>query len=157
MAIPSDRRHSLRKRTSEYKVFISHASDDTWVARQIANHIEHCGASYFLDVADIQHGDDFEEEIRKAAHTSHEMLLLLTPWAIKRSYIWMETGIFWERKKRIVVVLHGITSKDFSKDPRIPHLLKKVHLVSINELDSYLAQLTERANAGRQKNDRKKA
>ena len=47
------------------KVFISLSSTDTWVARQIASHIAQCDAETFLDVACIQHGDDFETEILK--------------------------------------------------------------------------------------------
>ncbi len=47
----------------DYRVFISHSSVDTWVARQIARYIEECGASTFLDEADIEYGDDFEERI----------------------------------------------------------------------------------------------
>jgi hypothetical protein len=146
----------MRKRNTTYKVFISHASDDTWVAKQIATHLEQCGASYFLDVADIQHGDEFEEQIRQALRTADEMLLLLTPWAITRSYIWMETGVFWERQKRIVVVLYGVTSKDFLKDPRVPHFLKKKDFVLINEIDTYFAQLEARVKAKRGENGRKK-
>lgn len=66
------------------RVFISHSSKDTWVAKQIAQHISECGASSFLDEADIDHGDDFEERILHAAHGSQELLVLLTPWATTR-------------------------------------------------------------------------
>jgi hypothetical protein len=31
---------------STYRVFVSHASDDIWVAEQIANSIEQCGAHH---------------------------------------------------------------------------------------------------------------
>ncbi len=47
----------------KYKIFISHSSTDTWVARQIAKHIENLDASTFLDEADIDYGDDFEDRI----------------------------------------------------------------------------------------------
>ena len=75
-----------------YQVFISHSSADTWVARQIARHIEELGASTFLDEEDIEHGDDIEEEILSAAQNSDELLVLLTPWALTRPYIWIEIG-----------------------------------------------------------------
>jgi hypothetical protein len=38
--------------------FISHSSQDLWVARQIAAEIRRLGAETFLDMADIAHGDD---------------------------------------------------------------------------------------------------
>jgi hypothetical protein len=62
-----------------YKVFISHSSIDTWVARQLARYIEDAGAVTFLDEADIEYGDDFEERILEALRTSQELLVLLTP------------------------------------------------------------------------------
>lgn len=45
------------------KVFISHATVDTWVARQLADHIHRCGHMTFLDQVNLSHGDDFEQEI----------------------------------------------------------------------------------------------
>jgi hypothetical protein len=50
------------------KVFISHASTDAWVARQLESHVRACGADTFLDCEHIEHGDDFEEEIIAAAN-----------------------------------------------------------------------------------------
>ena len=46
-----------------HKVFISHSSRDTWVAKRIAEAIEKCGAGTFLDQVDVQRGDDFEEKV----------------------------------------------------------------------------------------------
>ena len=46
-----------------YTVFISHAAADLWVARQLSGLIERCGASTFLDEADVEYGDDFEERV----------------------------------------------------------------------------------------------
>jgi hypothetical protein len=112
-----------------HQVFISHSSRDTWVARQLAAHVEKCGASYFLDETDIEHGDDFDEALATAAERSDELLLLLTPWAKDRPYIWIEVGMFRARAKRIVGVLHGISTADISTDERIPALLKKLDLV----------------------------
>src|ERR1700722_10652486 len=65
-------------------VFISHSSRDTWVAKQIAAHVKCVGAETFLDEADIEHGDDFDDEIVKASKRCTELLVLLTPWAVER-------------------------------------------------------------------------
>ncbi|MGA7192325.1 MAG: toll/interleukin-1 receptor domain-containing protein [Anaerolineales bacterium] len=128
------------------KVFVSHSSVDTWIAKQIALHISKCGASTFLDEANIEHGDDFEANIIKAAKECDELLVLLTPWATTRPYIWLEIGAFWGARKRIVCVLQGITPKDLSIDEKMPVLLKKVDLLQINEIESYFSQLKKRAN-----------
>ena len=73
----------------QYQVFISHSSIDTWVAQQLARYVQESGASTFLDEADIEYGDDFEDRILEAAQASEELLVLLTPWATKRPYIWL--------------------------------------------------------------------
>ncbi len=134
------------------QVFISHSSIDTWVAKQIASIVHQCGASTFLDEADIEHGDDFEERILEAAHTSDELLVLLTPWAIERPYIWLEIGVFWSQRKRIVGILYGLTAKEFSVQERIPVLLKRTDLLDINHIESYFEQLKRRAESVRRGN-----
>lgn len=126
------------------KVFISHSSKDTWVARQIAHHISTCGAGTFLDESDVEYGDDFESRILAAADSSTELLVLLTPWATTRPYIWIEIGLFLRDRKRIVGVLHGLTAKEISTDERIPAFLKRIDLVEINQLDGYFDQLKKR-------------
>jgi len=125
-------------------VFISHSSADTWVAKQIAERIRACGAEVFLDEADIAHGDDFDQKIVQAAKAASELLVLLTPWATNRPYIWLEIGVFWGDQKRMVGVLHGVTVKEFSVDERIPAVLKRLSLVLLNDVDTYFEQLRGR-------------
>jgi hypothetical protein len=126
------------------KVFVSHSSIDSWIARQLATHLATCGVDTFLDNADIDHGDDFEESILKAAEESSELLVLLTPWSVDRPYIWMEIGNFWGRRKRMIGLLYGLTVKDVSQDERMPVALKRLDLVQLNEVDSYFVQLARR-------------
>jgi hypothetical protein len=128
----------------KWQVFISHSSKDTWVARQIAVYVERCGASSFLDEDNTSAGDDFEDEILKAIDASHELVVLLTPWSKTRPYVWLELGAFWASRKRIVGILHGLTSQDISSQEGIPVLLKKMHLLDLNRIDLYFNQLAER-------------
>ena len=127
-----------------FQVFVSHSSMDTWVAKQIANKIKRCGARYFLDEADLARGDDFEKEIRLAAKVSREMIVLLTPWALSRPFIWLEIGAFWGSGKRIVGVLHGLSPKDAGSSNKLPIVIKKTNLLVLNEIDSYFLQLRRR-------------
>jgi TIR domain-containing protein len=131
------------------KVFISHSSIDSWVARQLATHLATCGVDTVLDNADIDHGDDFEESILKAAEESSELLVLLTPWSVDRPYIWMEIGNFWGRRKRMIGLLYGLTVEDVSQDERMPVALKRLDLVQLNEVDSYFVQLARRVTGVR--------
>jgi hypothetical protein len=126
------------------RVFISHASQDLWVARQIAAEIGALGAETFLDVADIAHGDDSEEEILKAEPGCSELLVLLTPWSLKRPWIWLEIDFFRHSRKRIVCVLYGISAREVASDPDVASVVKKLDMVELNDLDSYLGQLKQR-------------
>jgi hypothetical protein len=128
----------------DYRVFISHSSVDTWVARQIARHIEECGALTFLDEADVEYGDDFEERILTAARQSQELLVLLTPWSVTRPYIWLEIGAVWGFGGRIIGLLHGLTPSELVAQDGTPALLKRIDLVELNQIDSYFEQLRRR-------------
>ena len=131
------------------RVFISHSSTDAWIAQQIARCIHECGATTFLDNADIHHGDDFEEKILAGGDASSELLVLLTPWARRRPYIWLEVGMFWHRRMRIVGVLLGLDKRALARDESIPIALKRLDLIALNEIDAYFEQLTQRvAQAG---------
>jgi hypothetical protein len=135
----------------KYKVFISHSSKDTWVARQIAKHIDNLGASTFLDEADIDYGNDFENQILEAVRTSHELLVLLTPWALNRSYIWLEIGAVWGLGRRVIGILHGLSPNELVTQEGTPALLKRIDLVELNNIDTYFEQLKRRINNEEQK------
>jgi len=131
-----------------YKVFISHASEDSWVARQIERHVAEVGSDSFLDRYDIATGDLFKKTIRAAAKGSDELLVLLTPAVLKESkFVWMEAGIFFGDEKRIVWVLSGVTAKQLNRDPRAADIIKDADIIGINELDRYFEELQARVTA----------
>lgn len=125
-------------------VFVSHSATDTWVAKQIAREIEICGATPFLDEAHVDAGSDFEEDILNFLERALELVVLLTPWALDRAYVWAEIGAAWGRRIPIVALLLGITATELQKRPGVPVLLKKRDLLELNEIDKYLEQLTSR-------------
>jgi hypothetical protein len=127
-----------------YTVFISHAAADLWVARQLSAHIQRCGASTFLDEADLEYGDDFEERMLAAVRSCEELIVLLTPWSMKRPYIWLEIGAIWGQGKRIVGVLYGLTPNELVGQEGTPALLKRIDLVELNRIDPYFDQLKGR-------------
>jgi hypothetical protein len=132
--IPSDRR----------LIFVSHSSSDTWVAKQIAREIEKCGASPFLDEAHVDAGGDFEEDILEFLERAHELVVLLTPWALDRPYVWAELGAAWGRRIPIVALLLGITPTELQSRSGTPVFLKKRDLLQLNEIETYLGQLRHR-------------
>lgn len=127
-------------------VFISHSGADTWVARQIARNVELCGAIPFLDEANVEVGEDFEEGILSFLEQAHELLVLLTPWALDRPYVWAEIGAAWGRRIPIVGVLHGMTATELQSRPGVPIFLKKRDLVDLNNIEVYFKQLAMRVS-----------
>lgn len=133
--------------TNPHLVFVSHSARDTWVAQQIAREIKKCGGTPFLDEAEIDVGADFEEEILDFLNRAEELVVLLTPWALERPYVWAEAGAAWIRRIPIVAVLHGVTPGELQSRPGIPVFLKKRDLLDLNEIDSYFKQLKQRISA----------
>jgi hypothetical protein len=124
--------------------FVSHSSADTWVARQIAREIENRGAVPFLDESQVDAGADFEEDILSFLERAHELVVLLTPWALDRPYGWAEIGAAWGRRIPIVALLLGLTPTEVQTRPGVPVFLKKRDLLLLNEIDIYLGQLSAR-------------
>jgi hypothetical protein len=125
-------------------VFVSHSSQDTWVAKQIAREIQARGAIAFLDEAQIDAGSDFEEDILEFLERAHELVVLLTPWALDRPYVWAEIGAAWGRRIPIVALLLGLTPAELQTRSGVPVLLKKRDLLQLNEIEIYLDQLAAR-------------
>ncbi|HEV2999708.1 MAG TPA: toll/interleukin-1 receptor domain-containing protein [Solirubrobacteraceae bacterium] len=127
-----------------YSVFISHASVDKWVAGQIAKEIAATGAESFLDSRAIETGDHIDEQLRTALNEADELLVVLSPAALERPYVWIEIGVAWGRGKRIVGILHGLTTSDLAARDGTPAFMKGVLLRDINQLNQYLEELTRR-------------
>ena len=128
-------------------VFVSHSGADTWVAKQIAREIAACGAIAFLDEAEIDVGADFEDDILSFLEKADELVVLITPWALERPYVWAELGAAWGRRIPIVGLLQGITASELQSRAGVPILLKKRDLLPLNEIDVYLTQLRGRTKA----------
>ena len=137
----------MRAGDDQWLVFVSHAGEDTWVARQIAREIEARGARPFLDEADINVGAEFEEDIRQFLARADELVVLFTPWAFERPYVWAEIGAAWLRRIPIIVVLHGLAVNDFQSHPNAPVFLKRRDIISLNNFDQYLNQLATRESS----------
>jgi len=108
------------------------------VARQIAREIAACGATPFLDEAHIDVGADFEDDILAFLERADELVVLVTPWALERPYVWAELGAAWGRRIPIVGLLHGLSAAELQSRPGVPILLKKRDLLPLNEIDVYL-------------------
>ncbi len=114
------------------------------MARQFAKEISGRGAGFFLDQHRIESGDDIDARLRAALNEADELLVLLTPAALERPYVWIEIGVTWGRGKRIVGILYGLTTNDLVARDGVPAFMKDVLLRDINDFDEYLDELSRR-------------
>jgi hypothetical protein len=128
-----------------YRVFLSHATADKWIARALCEKIEETGADTFRDDRDIKSGDDIPDEIRREIIRSQELVILLSPDSVNRPWVLLEAGAFWGRRSnaRIVAVLCHVELDT------IPDMIKTKKAISINQFDEYLRELTGRLRARR--------
>jgi hypothetical protein len=132
-----------------YRIFISHGSEDSWVASQIAKRVKQdTKAEAFLDLYDIAKGDDFESRIFEMLPQCDELIALLTPWAVNRNWVWTEIGAARVLGKRIVGVLYGATIEALSEEHGGPACLNSKNVMSINEFETYLGELKKRVKEG---------
>ena len=102
--------------TGDFVVFVSHGADDSWVARQMARRIqEDCGAATFLDVNDVAAGDNFKQRVQLEIRKAKELIALFTPWSVKRPWVWIEIGGAWAQEKRVLALLHGLSTTHFER------------------------------------------
>lgn len=99
-----------------YKIFISHGWADRWVASQIERQIRRLGADTFIDINDVERGDDIEERIFTELPGCDELLVLFTPWAVDRNWVWVEIGAARGLRKRIVAVLYEVDLTTIERD-----------------------------------------
>jgi hypothetical protein len=133
---------------TKHLVFITHSSLDAGIAALLAEKVSDCGAEYFLDVDHIAAGDNFNETIRTNLLRAKELVVLMTPWASKSSYIWSEVGAAWVRKIRIVLILQGISLNDLRALPGFPSYLQELHFIDNQNLNKYLSELKGRCPKG---------
>jgi len=125
-----------------YLVFLSHASEDLWVARQMKRLIEErigeMGGTVFLDESNILKGDYFVDIIVDAIERSTELVVLITPESIQKEWVMAEIGAALSQRMRIVGVIHKVSFDE------IPDLLAQRKAVSLNDFDEYLSELEAR-------------
>ena len=137
----SIRKTSRQRASKKYRVFISHATTDQWIAKVLCEKLQSVGADTFRDDRDIKGGDVIPEEIRLELKRCNELLVLLTPTSVGRTWVHLEVGAVWSRSKkvRIVSILYHATIDS------IPDIIKEHKAFHLNDLDRYLVEVAERA------------
>lgn len=123
---------------SAYKVFISHSSKESWVARQISKELKNIGLNTWLDDTDLHGGDKIKAAIKSGIEESQEVLVIISMNSAMSQWVIYEVAIaeIWE--KRITPILNNI-----GHDVIAP--LQGIKGYDLNEFDKFLLELAERA------------
>jgi hypothetical protein len=132
------KRPSAANTEQPYRIFVSHATADKWVAKVLCEKLEAAGAVTFRDDRDIDGGDDIPDRLREEIEHSHELVVLLTPQSVARPWVLMEVGGAWIRGIRIIAVRYHV------EVDAIPATIRSKKSIHLNELDVYLAAVERR-------------
>jgi hypothetical protein len=126
------------------KVFISHSSADSWIARRIAEDLAALDVKTFLDAKDIETGESIDESIRNHLEESDEILILVSPIALTSQWVFMESGGAHVLKKRMIPILLNVAAED------LPLPIARYLGRDINEIEKYYEELKKRATQATQ-------
>jgi hypothetical protein len=129
---------------NQYEIFLSHGSDDSWIAAQIARRVQEVGAMPFLDETNIPKGANFKEIINHEIKRSHELIALFTPWSSKRSWVWIKIGAAWGQNKPVVAVFYRMGLNDLEASGQGKGILEDINIVQLNDIEQYFAELATR-------------
>jgi hypothetical protein len=127
-----------------YRVFVSHGWSDRWVAEQMAKCIREIGADPFIDIFDLKKGDRIEQKIQVELPKCDELVVLLTPWSVRRNWVWTEVGGAWALGKRVVGVLYGLTVPEIEREYGGMAALGPTNCLGLDEFETYITELRSR-------------
>ena len=84
------------------RVFISYATQDRDIATSIAGILDDLGIECFLDVKDLNWGDNVLASIQAGLNSSTHLVLLLSPASEKSQWVPYETGYAAARGKYVL-------------------------------------------------------
>ncbi len=93
---------SYIERLPNVDVFLSYASADGPLAKDLKARLEEKGLRCFLAEKDIPIRSEFEKAIREALETARQVLILVTPRSITRPWILLEVGAAWVLQKPLI-------------------------------------------------------
>jgi len=129
------------------RVFISHSSKDTPIARQLARRLSEAGLKVWFPEDEILPGDNWAKKIGQALEESDLMVVLVTPHAFESE--WLKAEIQYaltaeQYEGRLIPVFLGSASETSSD---IPWILRKLNPVRIGESGEDWQQVLDKVHA----------
>jgi len=128
---------------STYKVFISHSSKESWIARQISKEINGIGLKTWVDDTDLHGGDEIESTIKNGIHDTQEVLVIVSTNSVMSQWVFYEVAIAKVEKKRVTPILNNVGSDVIGP-------LKSIKNYDLNDFDKFLLELAKRAGQNKE-------
>lgn len=132
---------------NKYLVFISHSSKDSFVVSLLEKYIkEKCrkdGVETYLDVRDLEGGDNITQEIKEQIQKCNEVIVFVTKHSSSSSWVITETGAAWGLDKRIVVIIDKVSPQE------MPKIVVPYKAIDVNDFNTYIKQLSGRAKGAK--------
>jgi TIR domain len=132
-----------RKTEPAYQVFLSHSHQDRWIAHVMREKIEGGGIKVWLDAFDLPGGANVHERIKDGVRASAECLILLSPASRQSDWVRHEAGLADGMDKWTTLVLLHVVAGD------VPDPVRHLNYLSINDFESYVAQVVARGQTAR--------
>ena len=131
---------------NHYRVFVSHGSDDHWIAAQIARCVRDLGADTFLDKTNIPKGANFKQIIHHREIAASNEVLALFYTVVSKAVLGVgdEIGAAWGQDKPVVAVFYGMEVRDLEESGQGKGMLEDINVIQLNELERYLVELGAR-------------
>jgi hypothetical protein len=121
---------------NRYDAFVSFASEDEPLAREIVDGLTQKGLKCFLAHSQIEAGQLWQDEIRDALITSTAVVLLLTPHSVNSQWVMCEVGACWALGKPIVPATMYVNIKT------VPEIISVYQCRSIETLSERTALIS---------------
>src|SRR5262245_46839299 len=128
-----------RRSARQYRVFLSHANEDRWIAEMIRRKLHEVGVEVWLDVFDLPGGANIKARLRQELLHSDECLVLFSPASRNSDWVRHEVGIAHALSKWTTILLLHATPQE------LPEPWRDLKYLSINDFPSYLGQVSARA------------
>ena len=120
----------MNKRTKQARVFLIHAHDDRRAARKLHQRLRRDSIDAWLDVANLQPGQDWQSEIRAAILTSDAVIVCLSrAFNKQRGYRHQELKLALEKASLLVDKVFIIPAR--LEDCEMPESLRHLHRVDL--------------------------
>jgi TIR domain len=128
----------LRDKPQPFRVFVSHATADKWIAREICEKIKAIpGVIAFRDDRDIGGGSIIPEVIRDEIRRTDQFVVLVTPTSIVRTWVILEIGMAYAFERLIVPICYNTPVDSIS-------LLTMMKGYQLDNLEHYIDDLRRR-------------